>query len=143
MSAGDLPGYCAPAAEYGERLVGLAETHSVLEVFRDLGLRVVRHFDGPEVHCTVQLAQDENYPSAVDARGRASDVISNLHNGSFTGRLFAVRPEATAIGPLVMLGLGGTATELLADHAAGLAPLTDRDVHDLLTAPRCSPLLFG
>ncbi|AJC52983.1 acyl-CoA synthetase [Streptomyces sp. 769] len=34
-------------------------------------------------------------------------------------------------------------TELLADHAARLAPLTDTDVHELLTAPRCAPLLLG
>ncbi|MDB1087305.1 GNAT family N-acetyltransferase [Streptomyces sp. ACA25] len=46
-------------------------------------------------------------------------------------------------GPLVLFGLGGTATELLADHAARLAPLTDRDVDDLIGAPRCAPLLFG
>ncbi|PJE95120.1 GNAT family N-acetyltransferase [Streptomyces carminius] len=46
-------------------------------------------------------------------------------------------------GPLVLFGLGGTATDVLADHAARLAPLTDRDVRDLLTAPRCAPLLFG
>ena len=32
---------------------------------------------------------------------------------------------------------------LLADHAARLAPLTDHDVHDLITAPRCAPLLLG
>ncbi|MGW2891558.1 bifunctional acetate--CoA ligase family protein/GNAT family N-acetyltransferase [Streptomyces griseoruber] len=46
-------------------------------------------------------------------------------------------------GPLVLFGLGGTATEVLADHAARLAPLTDRDVHELITSPRCSPLLLG
>ncbi|MBZ4018748.1 bifunctional acetate--CoA ligase family protein/GNAT family N-acetyltransferase [Streptomyces purpurogeneiscleroticus] len=46
-------------------------------------------------------------------------------------------------GPLVLFGLGGTATEVLADHAARLAPLTDHDVHALITAPRSSPLLFG
>ncbi|MCG0065576.1 GNAT family N-acetyltransferase [Streptomyces sp. FBKL.4005] len=46
-------------------------------------------------------------------------------------------------GPLVLFGLGGTATEVLADRAARLAPLTDHDVHDLITAPRCAPLLFG
>ncbi|TPQ17832.1 GNAT family N-acetyltransferase [Streptomyces sporangiiformans] len=46
-------------------------------------------------------------------------------------------------GPLVLFGLGGTATEVLRDHAARLAPLTDHDVHDLITAPRCAPLLFG
>ncbi|ARX88625.1 hypothetical protein SMD44_08112 [Streptomyces alboflavus] len=32
---------------------------------------------------------------------------------------------------------------MLADHAARLAPLTDHDVHELITAPRCAPLLFG
>lgn len=46
-------------------------------------------------------------------------------------------------GPLVLFGLGGTATEVLADHAARLAPLTDQDVHDLISAPRCAPLLLG
>ncbi|MGP4114314.1 bifunctional acetate--CoA ligase family protein/GNAT family N-acetyltransferase [Streptomyces sp. 4N509B] len=46
-------------------------------------------------------------------------------------------------GPLVLFGLGGTATNVLADHAARLAPLTDRDAHDLITAPRCAPLLLG
>ncbi|MEU7256454.1 GNAT family N-acetyltransferase [Streptomyces rimosus] len=46
-------------------------------------------------------------------------------------------------GPLVLFGLGGTATEVLADHAARLAPLTDLDAHALITAPRCAPLLFG
>ncbi|NLU76044.1 GNAT family N-acetyltransferase [Streptomyces sp. HNM0575] len=46
-------------------------------------------------------------------------------------------------GPLVLFGLGGTATDVLADHAARLAPLTDRDVRELLAAPRCAPLLHG
>ncbi|MFB7242009.1 GNAT family N-acetyltransferase [Streptomyces populi] len=46
-------------------------------------------------------------------------------------------------GPLVLFGLGGTTTDVLADHAARLAPLTDRDVHELITSPRCAPLLLG
>lgn len=46
-------------------------------------------------------------------------------------------------GPLVVFGLGGTATEVFADRAARLAPLTDLDVHDLITSSRCAPLLFG
>ncbi len=46
-------------------------------------------------------------------------------------------------GPLVVFGLGGTATEMFSDRAARLAPLTDLDVHDLITSPRCAPLLFG
>ncbi|MET8471798.1 GNAT family N-acetyltransferase [Streptomyces sp. NPDC006422] len=57
--------------------------------------------------------------------------------------LFAGVVQDAVFGPLVLFGLGGTATDVLADHAARLAPLTDHDVHDLITAPRCAPLLFG
>ncbi|MFI9833298.1 GNAT family N-acetyltransferase [Streptomyces sp. NPDC051913] len=57
--------------------------------------------------------------------------------------LFAGVVQDQVFGPLVLFGLGGTATEILSDHAARLAPLTDHDVHDLITAPRCAPLLFG
>ncbi|MFD8864616.1 GNAT family N-acetyltransferase [Streptomyces sp. NPDC059590] len=57
--------------------------------------------------------------------------------------LFAGVVQDEVFGPLVLFGLGGTATDLLADHAARLAPLTDRDVHTLMTSPRCAPLLFG
>ena len=57
--------------------------------------------------------------------------------------LFAGVVQDEVFGPLVLFGLGGTATEVLADQAARLAPLTAADVHDLITAPRCSPLLFG
>lgn len=57
--------------------------------------------------------------------------------------LFAGVVQDDVFGPLVVFGLGGTATELLADHAARLVPLTGRDVHDLLTSPRCCPLLYG
>ncbi|WKX13968.1 bifunctional GNAT family N-acetyltransferase/acetate--CoA ligase family protein [Streptomyces sp. NL15-2K] len=57
--------------------------------------------------------------------------------------LFAGVVQDEVFGPLVLFGLGGTATDVLADHAARLAPLTDHDVHDLITSPRCAPLLFG
>ncbi|MEV0414905.1 GNAT family N-acetyltransferase [Streptomyces sp. NPDC050448] len=57
--------------------------------------------------------------------------------------LFAGVVQDEVFGPLVLFGLGGTATEVLGDHAARLAPLTDHDVHDLITTPRCAPLLFG
>ncbi|WP_329126990.1 bifunctional acetate--CoA ligase family protein/GNAT family N-acetyltransferase [Streptomyces sp. NBC_01465] len=57
--------------------------------------------------------------------------------------LFAGVTQDEVFGPLVLFGLGGTATELLTDHAARLAPLTAGDVHDLITSPRCAPLLFG
>jgi acyl-CoA synthetase (NDP forming)/GNAT superfamily N-acetyltransferase len=46
-------------------------------------------------------------------------------------------------GPLVVFGLGGTATEVLADHAARLTPLTDIDADALISSVRAAPLLLG
>ncbi|MEV4925380.1 bifunctional acetate--CoA ligase family protein/GNAT family N-acetyltransferase [Streptomyces roseoverticillatus] len=46
-------------------------------------------------------------------------------------------------GPLVLFGQGGTATDVLADHAGRLAPLTTYDLDELIAAPRCSALLSG
>ena len=46
-------------------------------------------------------------------------------------------------GPLVVFGLGGVATEVLADHAARLAPLTDTDADKLIHSVHSAPLLLG
>jgi acyl-CoA synthetase (NDP forming)/GNAT superfamily N-acetyltransferase len=46
-------------------------------------------------------------------------------------------------GPLVVFGLGGVATEVLADHTARLTPLTDTDVDRLIGSIRSAPLLRG
>jgi acyl-CoA synthetase (NDP forming)/GNAT superfamily N-acetyltransferase len=46
-------------------------------------------------------------------------------------------------GPLVVFGLGGVATEVLADQAARLTPLTDTDADHLIHAIRSAPLLLG
>jgi acyl-CoA synthetase (NDP forming)/GNAT superfamily N-acetyltransferase len=46
-------------------------------------------------------------------------------------------------GPLVVFGLGGVATEDLADHAARLTPLTDTDADQLIGSIRSAPLLRG
>jgi acyl-CoA synthetase (NDP forming)/GNAT superfamily N-acetyltransferase len=46
-------------------------------------------------------------------------------------------------GPLVVFGLGGVATEVLADHAARLAPLTEADAETLINSIRSAPLLHG
>jgi acyl-CoA synthetase (NDP forming) len=46
-------------------------------------------------------------------------------------------------GPLVIFGLGGVATEVLADHSARLAPLTADDADALIDSVRSAPLLHG
>ncbi|WP_411124210.1 acetate--CoA ligase family protein [Streptomyces sp. x-19] len=51
-----------------------------------------------------------------------------------------VRDEV--FGALVVFGTARTTTAFPADHATRLAPLTDTDVDELLTAPRCAPAPF-
>ena len=46
-------------------------------------------------------------------------------------------------GPLVVFGLGGAATEVHADHAARLVPLTEADADTLINSIRSAPLLHG
>ena len=46
-------------------------------------------------------------------------------------------------GPLVMFGIGGTATELLGDRSFRILPVTDLDAAELVRSLRASPLLFG
>jgi len=47
------------------------------------------------------------------------------------------------LGPVVACGAGGTAVELLRDIAVRLAPLTDRDAHELVRELGTFPLLEG
>ncbi len=46
-------------------------------------------------------------------------------------------------GPLVVLGLGGVATEVFADRAVRLTPVTDTDADKLIRSIRSAPLLVG
>ncbi len=47
-----------------------------------------------------------------------------------------------AFGPLVTVGLGGTATDLAADRAHGLVPLSDTDAEEMLVAFHAGAQLF-
>jgi acyl-CoA synthetase (NDP forming) len=51
--------------------------------------------------------------------------------------------QEPVFGPLVVFGLGGVATDVLADRATRLAPLTDIDAAELVRAPRAAALLHG
>jgi acyl-CoA synthetase (NDP forming)/GNAT superfamily N-acetyltransferase len=48
-----------------------------------------------------------------------------------------------AFGPVVGFGLGGVATDLVADRAWRSVPLTDRDAATLVDEPKAAPLLRG
>lgn len=46
-------------------------------------------------------------------------------------------------GPIVLLGIGGTATEIYRDVALGMAPLCETDVERMLERLKAAPLLYG
>jgi acyl-CoA synthetase (NDP forming)/RimJ/RimL family protein N-acetyltransferase len=51
--------------------------------------------------------------------------------------------EDALFGPVVSFGIAGEVTRLLQDRGFRIPPLTDRDVDDLIKAPKAAPLLFG
>ncbi|MES4903197.1 MULTISPECIES: GNAT family N-acetyltransferase [unclassified Streptomyces] len=131
----------------------------------DSAAAAVRHLTGEDTRCALkaywpglvhksdQGALRLDLEGAEEIRTAYRELRERFHD-RMTGalvqpmaqrgtELFAGVVQDEVFGPLVLFGLGGTATELLADHAARLAPLTDRDVHTLITSPRCAPLLFG
>ncbi|GAA4073676.1 GNAT family N-acetyltransferase [Streptomyces shaanxiensis] len=126
----------------------------VADRLRGFDGRVVMKADWPGlVHKSEQHAVHLDLRGDVQVRAAFRDLETRFA-GLMTGavlqplaprgiELFAGVVQDEVFGPLVLFGLGGTATEVLADHAARLAPLTDHDVHDLITSPRCAPLLFG
>jgi acyl-CoA synthetase (NDP forming) len=57
--------------------------------------------------------------------------------------LLAGVAQDEVFGPLVVLGLGGTATGVLDDRSARLAPLTERDLDTMVSDLRAAPLLLG
>jgi acyl-CoA synthetase (NDP forming) len=74
--------------------------------------------------------------------GRLSGVLVQPMITGGTEVIIGVVQEPV-FGPLVVFGLGGIATEVLGDHAARLAPLTEADAHDLIGSIRAAPLLRG
>jgi acyl-CoA synthetase (NDP forming)/GNAT superfamily N-acetyltransferase len=105
------------------------------------------------VHKSGAGAVELNLRGAPDVRravrrleGRFGDKLSGLlvqpMIADGTELIIGVVQEPV-FGPLVVFGLGGVATEMLGDHAARLAPLTDTDADDLIHSIRAAPLLLG
>jgi acyl-CoA synthetase (NDP forming)/GNAT superfamily N-acetyltransferase len=107
----------------------LSENRAMLQVFHDLGLRVERHVEGPEVRVVVRLDErDETYLTTLDERARGADVLSlvpllhprsiavvgvserpgsvghtvllKIRAGRFEGPVWAVNPHAKTIDDL-------------------------------------------
>ena len=102
-------------SDIGGVALGLASVAEVTEAYRVMGERI-----GPAM--TGALVQQMAAPGVETIVGVVQDPL---------------------FGPLVMFGMGGTATELLGDRSFRVLPVTDVDADELIRSLRSSPLLFG
>jgi acyl-CoA synthetase (NDP forming) len=86
----------------------------------------------------------------ADAYGSMAESIGARMTGATIQQMAAPGVETIVgvvhhplFGALLMLGMGGTATELLGDRSFRILPVTDLDAAELVRSLRASPLLFG
>jgi acyl-CoA synthetase (NDP forming)/RimJ/RimL family protein N-acetyltransferase len=124
----------AAAAELGGPVVLKAEVEGV-----------VHKTDAGAVKLGLRTADEvaEAYRQLVSKFG--ADLQRVLLQPMLTGGVetLAGVVQEPVFGPLVVFGLGGVATEVLADHVARLSPLTDADAHDMVSGIRAASLLTG
>lgn len=106
--------------EAGAVRLGLSDPEAVREAARDLARRLAQHGLDP-------------------ARGRLL-VQAQVQGGR---ELILGARTDPAVGPVLLVGLGGVHAEVLRDVALGVPPLTDRDAEDMLDGLRGAPLLAG
>jgi acyl-CoA synthetase (NDP forming)/GNAT superfamily N-acetyltransferase len=82
------------------------------------------------------------YDELTGKSGPHARVLIQPVIGGGTEVIIGVAQEPV-FGPLVVFGLGGVATDVLADRAARLAPLTDTGADELIHSIRSAPLLLG
>ncbi len=143
-------------ASYGIPLVRSVRAESSREVVAAaaaVGYPVAVKVDVPGlVHKTdvggvrLGLRDEEEVAGAADDLlhrfGEGSAVLVQPMVGSGVETIVGV-VEVPSFGPLVMFGLGGTATELLGDRSLTLLPLNRPDALEMIESLRSSPLLRG
>jgi acyl-CoA synthetase (NDP forming) len=129
------------------------DADAAVEAAAGLGGHVVIKADVPGLlHKTAAGAVELDLHGDDEVRA----AMRRLH-GSLGGRMSGVLVEPMIIGgietivgvvqepvfgPVVVFGLGGITTGMLADHAARLAPLTDADADDLVRSIRAAGALL-
>jgi acyl-CoA synthetase (NDP forming)/GNAT superfamily N-acetyltransferase len=131
-----------------------ADADAAIAVAAGLGGHVVIKADVPGLlHKTAAGAVELNLhgdDQVREAMGRLQTRFAGRMNGVLVEPMVAAGIETIVgivqepvFGPVVVFGLGGVATEVLGDHVARLAPLTDVDADDLIHSIRAAPALLG
>jgi acyl-CoA synthetase (NDP forming) len=88
-------------------------------------------------------AVEAAYAQIAAATGKPEPVVLVQPMAAGQVELVAGIVHDKLFGSLVMAGLGGVHTELFADRAFGLVPMTDRDASRMWRSLRAAPLLTG
>jgi acyl-CoA synthetase (NDP forming)/RimJ/RimL family protein N-acetyltransferase len=130
----DQAGAVAVAAELGGHVVLKADVAGL-----------VHKSDAGAVKLDLRTSEEvaDAYAELADAFGAALRrvLVQPMLAGGVETLIGVV--QEPVFGPLVVFGLGGVATDVLGDHAARLAPLTDVDAEEMIRGVRAAPLLFG
>jgi acyl-CoA synthetase (NDP forming)/RimJ/RimL family protein N-acetyltransferase len=130
----DAAAAVAAAARLGGRVVLKAEAAGVLHKTRAGAVRLDLRTDEEVAAAYAELA------TAFGAGLQRVLVQPMLPGGVET--IVGVVQEPV-FGPLVVFGLGGVATDVLADRSARLTPVTDVDAAAMIAGVRAAPLLTG
>jgi acyl-CoA synthetase (NDP forming)/GNAT superfamily N-acetyltransferase len=143
-------------------LFGIPAVRSVLAPDADAAVAALRELGGPVVVKVVaagvlhkakaggvvlNVATEEQLRATVATfRDRFGDAMQGvlLQPMATPGRELIIGVDSDEVfGPLVLFGLGGTDTDLIADRVARLTPLTGRDAGRMVRGLRSSKALFS
>ena len=135
-------------------LTGAASDDKAVEAFRTVAGPVVLKADVPGlVHKTDAGAVELDLRTEAEVRAAYRRLAERFGERQRRILLQPMIADGTELivgvtddhmfGPLVVFGLGGLTTEVLADHTARLTPLTDIDADQLIGSIRSASLLRG
>jgi acyl-CoA synthetase (NDP forming)/GNAT superfamily N-acetyltransferase len=143
-------------------LFGIPTVRSIMATDAESAVAALRELGGPVATKVVaagvlhkaraggvvlNVASEEELRATVAGfRARFGDAVQGvlLQPMAASGRELIVGVDSDdTFGPLVVFGLGGTDTDLIADRVARLTPVSEVDAERMVDGLRCSAALFG
>lgn len=145
LSAYGIPLLKSYTAASAEEAVAAAERLGYPVVVKSADPQVTHKSDLGAVRLNLSGAETVRraYQAVAAAVGQAEPVVLVQPMASGTVELVAGIVHDPLFGSLVMAGLGGVHTDLFADRAFRLVPLTDLDAGRMWRSLRVAPLLTG
>lgn len=89
------------------------------------------------------IALESSYMEMSLRLGPGRYVVEELDRRPHVVEMVVATRRDPSFGPVVVVGAGGTETELWRDSVLALAPCTHEDALSLIARLRCAPLLHG